>query len=768
MISLEGSSKPPLKISSPPTNPFIASFPLFLFVGLLAGILCAGGYFWALILPVLLGSLERKPLYWGAAALTLALGWGLGDRAQKPTVNPLEASYGKMVVLRGDWDGQFLHLSDPPLEVALSPKPLEGAGTLEVLGTLGNPPGQRNFGGFDYQKWLALQGVHSIVFGAKVRHFEAAMGFRSWFQRGLAAGLGPRSAALMQALELGDRAASSHLEISSDPRSSAPATTLSSQKDQATRATSYFKPPPPVLSIRDAFTRAGLAHLMALSGQHVAILVALLGAFLLPMGLWRYPVLLVFLAGYLGFVGVQPSIVRAVLQGAAVLFSLWVGRGRLEPLGALSLAGLLSLLVYPNWLFDLGFQLSYLAVLGLLIGHLLAQRFPSKLPKWLLEGLWMTLASSLTTLPLIAHTFGQIPWVALPANLVCGPFMIVLVPLGLLAGVLGPLSSLLNTLIIGPICTVLLWLVELFAQAEPIPWGNLEPAGFVLYGLWLLAGILWLLRGLKGLHFTAITLLALLSSTLAAKLSNPRAIDYLDIGQGDSSLIRVGQFSMLIDGGGTPRGDFDVGRQIVIPTLRSMGVFKLEVVVASHADSDHIEGLISVLERLPVGELWIGDPKTGQGDPVLDHLLEAAKTHNIPIRQVRRGDTFEVGGVRLEVMSPSEPTATHPFYSEDNPNSIVIRLTDGAFKTVFLGDKPSPLEETLGIGPLSILKTAHHGSRYSSDDAFLDQTQPKTAIISVGRNTYGHPNPLLLERLSKRKIAVLRTDQVGGIRLELP
>ena len=717
------------------------SLPVPLFAGLVAGILLSSGLLWPLIFPIAAVLYDRRLVILAAALLALGLGFWRGHDALEPKANPLQIYSGQNVTLEGDWDGQFLHLGSPASSVALSPRPLEGAGRLRVSGRLGDPPTAQNFGGFDYRTWLELRGVRSVLYATKVKSFKPSSGFRNWFVRGLHAGLTERQGALMTALELGDRDEVKNLSITGADGG---------------------------LTVQTAFTRAGLAHLMALSGQHVAILVGIALFLLSSLGLWRYPLLIVLLGLYLVLVGIQPSIVRAVLQGGAVLLALWVGRGRLELLGTLALAGLLSLTVYPLWIFDIGFQLSYLAVLGIAFAPALSSRFPEwkHIPKWLergiKEGLVITLVASVATLPLVAHSFGQVPWVALPANLVCGPFMVLLVPLGLLSGFLGPAAVPVNWLI-GFLSDVLLGLVGFFAQPDPIPWGRISAAGFALYALWAAALTLWLLRRICAPQFLGLTLAAIVVSTVTARVNPPREVVFLNIGQGDSTLVRLGEFTALFDGGGTPRGDFDVGAGTVVPALHALGIYHLDLMVATHADSDHIEGLSSVLRLMPVGKLWIGQRKTG--DVVLDAVLEAAKERSVPVQEVRRGDTFTMNGARFEVLWPLEPF--NP--TEDNPNSVVTKISSGTFKTIISGDAPSDIEDKLGIGPLTVLKTAHHGSRFSTSAGLLKQTRPQYAVISVGRgNSYGHPNPDVLERLRSQGVKVLRTDEVGAVRVAIP
>ena len=717
--------------------------PGVVLLGLMAGILLGFGSRWGWPLGALgLGLALVARRYWLLPLLLLAgLVGQWREQAWEHAPNALASYVGGTLTVKGHWDGQFLSLQDPPAQVALSPKPLAPPGAMTVRGVLTLPPGRRIPGGFDYAFWLKSQGVQTLLAGAVVKSSVPEAGFRSWFRRGLASGLPPGEAALMSATELGDKNALSNQD-----------------KAQAGFAEGY--------GVQDSFTRAGLAHLMALSGQNVALLVGVLSLLFVRtplgrVGIWRYPLMMLLLLGFLWLVGTAPSIVRAVSMGELALLGLWVGRGRLDVYGVLALTALGGLTVQPAWLFDVGFQLSYLAVLGLTLSGRAAALLPVRWPEWLRLALVASLLAEAATLPVVAGNFHQLPLVGLPANLLAEGVMAALVPLGFLAGLLGPLGWLPNSLS-GLLLDALLWIARTFGAAPTLPWGVIAPVGYAAYAVFAAAGALWLRKAIALRTLALVALLGVLGTALPSRLVPAREVVYLDVGQGDSTLIRTGGLNMLIDGGGTPRGNYDVGAGTVVPALHALGVFRLDVVVATHADSDHIEGLGSVLQLMPVGELWIGQRKTD--DPVLSALLGAATERHVPVREVRRGDSVQSGDIRLNVLWPKGA----PWSTADNDNSVVVQLVSPQFRTAVLGDLPDPAEEYLGVGKLNLLKTAHHGSRFSSGDAFLAETQPQNAVISVGRNTYGHPNGDLLARLAARNVKVWRTDQVGTIRWPIP
>ncbi|EYB68744.1 DNA internalization-related competence protein ComEC/Rec2 [Deinococcus phoenicis] len=710
--------------------------------GVMGGILLGLGVWWGAL--VLLASAVFAVLDGRAALALLALvGAGLGfgsERLNAAKPDRMAPWVGAQVTLKGEWDGQFLRLSDPPARVAVAPKPRVGPGQVVLSGRLVRPEGRRVPGGFDQAAWLRGQGglwvptPTTVLVAARVRHHTPEGGVRGWFRRGLTAGLGPRQAALMQATELGDRNDIGREDFGEG------------------------------YSVRDAFARSGLSHLMALSGQNVALLTGaviwLLMWLRVPLG-WRYGGALLFLAPYLLLVGVSPSITRAVLMGGAVLAGYALGRGRLDPYAVIALAAVLCLLPFPLWLLDVGFQLSFLAVLGLTLSGKLAGRLPARWPLGLRLALVATVLAELATLPVIAGTFGQLPLVGLPANLIAGALMVALVPLGFLAGLLGPFAVAVNWLT-GLLASLLLGVVEVFGQAPVLTWGTVGAAGFAAYGVAALAGVLWLLGRVRA-PVALGTLLACAVLTLLPGLLRPaREIVFLDVGQGDSTLIRTGHLNVLVDGGGSVGSDYDVGTRTVVPALRALGVRSLNVVVATHADTDHIEGLSGVLRALPVGELWIGQRKTD--DPVLTALLDVAREEGVPVREIRRGDRIQADGVTLTVLWPQGRV----WSTEDNNNSLALTVETRGFRTALLGDLPDPAEALIGVGDLDLLKAAHHGSRHSTGEAILKESTPADVLISVGRNTYGHPHPDVLARIAEAGAKVWRTDELGTMRWPLP
>lgn len=664
------------------------------------------------------------------------------------TPDGLAGLEGKPITLQGVYDGRFF--STQQGRVAVSPRDALTAGRWRVTGRLEAPQWNRNFGTFDYGAWLERRGVRHVLRVRSSRMLEDASPLervRDHLRAGLSGNLPPANAAFMQSLVLGETD-----DLMNQPE------------------------PAPGLDWRDAFSRSGLAHVLALSGQQVTILLVALGFALGALGVWRYPALMVFLGAYVLVVGPSPSIMRAALMGAAVLLSLWLGRGRLEIMPALGLSVILTLLSGPRWLFDLGWQLSHLAVLGLAVFlppvARALKRF-SPLPRasrrerlrwWVVSGACLTLATTvaaqLATLPLSASSFGIVPSGSFIANLLAGPLVALLVPLGFLAATLGPGLGAAVNLLVAPLSQLTLETARVFSGWPVLTWGTISAFGFVAYFAFLtvLALACWN-RVRWSLAFGALLVAALITALPGAR---PHAeIVYLDVGQGDATLIRLPNATILVDGGGSVRSDFDVGKRVVVPALRALGVRNLTAVIATHADVDHIEGLSSVLRAMPVGVLLIGFEKPG--DAVWDDLQRTASAQSVPIQHVRRSQVWHIGQARLEFLHPGWKPA-----QADNDNSVAFRLEYGRQRTLFLGDAAAEVESQLRPGSLEVLKVAHHGSRFSTSETLLERSRPDVAIISSGvRNTYGHPARDVLNRLSRFGVRVYRTDRDGAIRYDL-
>jgi len=237
---------------------------------------------------------------------------------------------------------------------------------------------------------------------------------------------------------------------------------------------------------------------------------------------------------------------------------------------------------------------------------------------------------------------------------------------------------------------------------------------------------------------------------------NEIIVAFLDVGQGDSILIRSRDHAVLIDGG-------DVNRQEPVLTyLRQVGVSRLDYVIATHPHSDHIGGLIAVLNRVDVGYVLM--PGVIHTTTAFENFISVIEHNQIPTHAPVPGENFRAGIIDFTVLAPARGFAG----SNLNDASIVVRLDHGDTSFLFTGDAEANNERAmLASGQdlrADVIKIGHHGSRTSTTEAFLDEVQPVAAVISLGRgNRFGHPHSEVLERLAYRGISVYRTDELGTV-----
>lgn len=240
-------------------------------------------------------------------------------------------------------------------------------------------------------------------------------------------------------------------------------------------------------------------------------------------------------------------------------------------------------------------------------------------------------------------------------------------------------------------------------------------------------------------------------------------VSFIDVGQGDATLVQSGGNNYLIDAGKPEAGPE------VVDFLRSRGVEELDGLVATHPDADHVGGLPDVLDAFPVSTVYVsGDTK---GTSSFNAFLQAVREEGAEVVQARAGMNFDWGGTDVTVLSPPPGE----LYEDANENSVGLLLTrdssggssQGSARVLLAGDAENNAEEYMsthsGTGPLTVLKVNHHGSNTSTTPLFLSRFRPEVAVIPVGENSYGHPTPQTLRRLKTVGARVFRTDEDGDV-----
>lgn len=285
--------------------------------------------------------------------------------------------------------------------------------------------------------------------------------------------------------------------------------------------------------------------------------------------------------------------------------------------------------------------------------------------------------------------------------------------------------------------------------------------GRVLCGRWALAVLLC------ALALLALALLAGCGNLWASSTPPPPAdalvVSFIDVGQGDATLVQSGGENYLLDAGKPEAGPE------VVDFLRSRGVEELAGLVATHPDADHVGGLPDVLDAFPVSTVYVsGDTK---GTSSFNAFLRAVRRENAEVVEARAGKTFDWGGTSVTVLAPPPGE----LYEDANENSVSTLLTrdsgqgssQGSARVLLAGDAEKEAEEYMSTrgntGPLTVLKVNHHGSNTSTTPLFLSRFRPEVAVIPVGENSYGHPTPQTLRRLETVGARVFRTDEDGDV-----
>jgi len=535
--------------------------------------------------------------------------------------------------------------------------------------------------------------------------------------------------------------------------------------------------------VKEAFSDAGLLHVMAVSGANVAFLAAPLSFLLRLLRIRRRAsnlVIIAFLNLFACVAGFEPSVLRAVSMACVLLLGAVIYR---EPdvYTTIAVSCIIMLLISPYMLFNIGFQLSYAATLGIvmLYGNISRAMRCRFIPKQAAEVIAATLAAQIGVFPISLIHFNKVSVISLLPNLLAAPLLGIITVLGAIMAVLGQFSITLSVLV-GYVTNILLSLVLYITKwSASIPWATVVMATPPLAAVIAYYPAVWFLlwyAPIKGIrlklkHISAILLL--LSAVCLLYAVRPACLEvvFIDVGQGDSTFIRtVGGSKVLIDGGGSnnPDSDSRVGELTVVPFLLDSGTASLDAVIATHAHSDHIQGLADVIEFLTVKRLII---PSLDDEACFAELIEIAGKKSIPVTRCSSGMVINLDRhTSMYVLNPDAGCRA----DEDSLNntSLVLRLCYKATSVLFMGDAEKEVEEELINSAFAqwldsdVLKVGHHGSATSTGEAFLNAVDPVAAVISTGKNNFGHPSEKVLQLLEDRGIEYFRTDECGAVLLK--
>jgi len=535
--------------------------------------------------------------------------------------------------------------------------------------------------------------------------------------------------------------------------------------------------------VRDRLQAAGTYHVIAISGGNIAILAGLvLGILMLTAvpGRVAAMVAILVLLAYSQVVTAGPSVWRATLMAVFYLAARLIDH-RTVPWQATSMAAAMMVVAHPLDIRDPGFILTFGATAALLEG---ARRGQALIPRhrvmaWLVASLAASVAAEIALFPVSAQTFSRVTSAGVPLNLVAVPMMGVTQVAGLAVVVTDafPFLAAFSGWVAAGAATAL---VESARLVDVAPWltRRVPPPGLMLIAVYYGALFAILAASRRAARtFAALTLLAVLavmagvhpSATRISPLLSGLRLTMFDVGQAEALLIEAGGATVQIDAGGAPfgSGSFDIGARVLAPALWARGIRRIDTLLTTHGDPDHVGGAMRLLGDFAPGEFWEGIEVPRHAPTQL--LRAAAAVAGSRLQHRRAGESFEWGRARVRVLHPPAPDWERPRVRNDD--SVVLEIVYGDVALLLTGDISAEVERQ--IVPLltpartRVLKVAHHGSRTSTSQTLLDTWRPRIALISAGRgNTFGHPAPEVLRRLEVSGAQIYRTDLHGQITLD--
>lgn len=544
--------------------------------------------------------------------------------------------------------------------------------------------------------------------------------------------------------------------------------------------------------LKDAYSRTGVNHILSISGFHVGIIALallqlwqavarLFPAMLLYLNFHRiaFAVSLPLIIYYLFLSGAAPATVRSVLMLALVTIGLFLERES-SPINLIILAAFALLLLNPANLYDISFQLSFLALWGItVLTPLLLPPVTRPLPAWLGKLLLFAAASAaavaVTLLP-VAYYFQQTSLTGIVSNFLVVPL------LGYGAVVCGfaatpfiwlfPRAADLILQLAGLVTALANRTIAFMDRIPPLPAFAPAEAEIIILLLALLLVTISRSRRTKYLLLATTVLGIVLSHQIPAAAHNfSLKMDFISVGQGEATLLTFHDgTTMLIDGGGALHDNGrDIGKQLLLPALRKQGVKRIDRLVLSHSHPDHLQGLIAVATAMPVGEFWENGRNCGKDYRTLRLLLDARK---VPVRVLDTNSAPQlIAGVTISTLHPAATRSR--LFADQNEDSLVLRFETGQHSALFTGDigVASQFELLDRKAPLgaTLLKVPHHGSRNSALSVFFTAVSPQLAMISAGyKNSFGLPAAETLTLLQKVGAEILRTDQDGTVTVTFP
>lgn len=527
--------------------------------------------------------------------------------------------------------------------------------------------------------------------------------------------------------------------------------------------------------IVEDFKNSNLSHILAISGAHINYVVLTVSILFTKKraGIKAQRVVtIMMMLFFMELTQMTSSVVRAGISCIIYMLASLLYR-KADVINAMAISTLLILLNNPFKLFDIGFQLSYAGTLGIILFcKLINIPIKNKLLKYLKDSIIISISANIFIIPIMMYQFNTISLTFILSNLLAGPLLgisIILEIIVLLISFMSINIAAIPAKVLNILLILIINIANWFSNIEISKIYVITPQIISIVAYYLICAAIILKQ--KNRKIIVIIMLTVLIINLFPT-PNKLRINFIDVGQGDSTLIRTETNKVILidSGGSTASSSFDVGNKVLLPYLLDRRIKKIDFIIVSHFDADHCQAFETVIDNINVRKVVVC--KQSMITQEYLNIINKCKKKNIKIIVVERGDKLKIDKrTEFEILHPGER------FLDDgkgglNANAIVCKmnykLNNGrTFSILFTGDieveAEKELEQVYGKKlKADILKIAHHGSKTSSREKFIKLVSPKIALIGVGENNkFGHPADITLERLEKENVKVYRTDQMG-------
>ncbi len=627
---------------------------------------------------------------------------------------------------------------------------------VSIKGTINKARGERNPGEFDYYKYLTTKGISATLYAGSVGYMKIEDGSTN---------------PILNSIFLARKNISDQIEKIYNKTSGS----LLKGLILADRSEIDYR-------VKESFINSGVIHVLAVSGLHVGFIVLIFLFLFNRTNIYVRVILTITgLVLFLLITNHPPSVFRATIMASVMLLTFLSNRNY-NAVNSLSIAALILLIIDPSELFNPGFQLSFSAVLSILLFYPLLGKWikeldlKSNFTKYLLLFSAVSFAAQLGTLPFTLIYFHKLSVISLLANILVIPMIGVIVSLGILSLIVSTfwtwgalIFSSANMLITDFLFFLVSTLGELKLSHFFI--GSFSFVDSVLYYLFFI-GFLYALKHFSNrIALSLLFILAVLNSLIYLHIDDEELLPegkfsvlMIDIGQGDGILLKFPneEYGLIDAGNSTPT--FDNGERVIAPLMKQLGIEKIDYAFVSHMDSDHYKGFNYLVKNGLVAKIYKSKLDTNLSKDIeFENLLYENK---IEVEYYSRR-TIDFGNARMYILNDTTNSEYNRF--DTNNKSGVYKIIHGKNTFLFVGDAEKRAERLLTktygeFLQVDVLKAGHHGSKTSSSPGFMSFVDPEIALISAGiDNNFNHPSPEIIRRFQQAQISIDRTDEEGAI-----